>query len=602
MAASIERLRQNSLPAFDSALPAGFLPYEKFHREFALGDASTETINPITSTLSQTMHRDLDEGLRLLLAVDHTVLEGYEQFIPSIEKLAPDIAQKLAAGGKIFLVGSGSSGRVAVDIAAKCNQAFPQHASLIHGVIAGGDSAMVRAKEGFEDSIQNGEEALKDVHLGSSDTVFLISASGSASFNVGCGHYSAEKGAKVYYFYNSTFIPSRTQELFDRTHNPVIPLQLDTGPQAITGSTRLQAASLAEACLGGLLASASYCALGNDERAHNFPIELVEKLQIGMALVEQQLKSIGWFAEKQKEIFSDPRSNFRELGDHSNQGYVTLLASEDSIREVLIDATETSPTFSTNPIRREHELSRKRAEFRAYLVGEETNLKAWRALLGREIHFEDLTDVQSFILSTQEDGINAYERRPTGRGNFLMGVAKIDETQSISETLLSHLKNADGETGLLLICRSQLTELQKEPLKGFTGNCIFIENVPHDPLGIAETIVTKQTLNLISNASMVLMNKVLGNRMIDVRASNRKLIDRSMRLIKEIWNGDYSLTDEQLYHLVAHVGTLKEDYEERGIYTPSVVKIILAMLALNKTHEQFQEVLDYLRENQEKIE
>jgi hypothetical protein len=104
---------------------------------------------------------------------------------------------------------------------------------------------------------------------------------------------------------------------------------------------------------------------------------------------------------------------------------------------------------------------------------------------------------------------------------------------------------------------------------------------------------------------MVLMNKVHGNQMIDVQASNRKLIDRCMRLIKGIWSEYQSvmdLTDKELYHYVAHVSAIKKKYEARGTYTPSVVKIVLAMLALKKTPEQFQEVIDYLREKQERVD
>lgn len=104
---------------------------------------------------------------------------------------------------------------------------------------------------------------------------------------------------------------------------------------------------------------------------------------------------------------------------------------------------------------------------------------------------------------------------------------------------------------------------------------------------------------------MVLMNKVHGNQMIDVRASNKKLIDRCMRLIKDIW-AEYQpgqqLDDKFLYHYVAHVSAMKKSYEENGIYTPSVVKIVLAMLALKKTPGNFQEVIEYLAEKQERID
>lgn len=106
---------------------------------------------------------------------------------------------------------------------------------------------------------------------------------------------------------------------------------------------------------------------------------------------------------------------------------------------------------------------------------------------------------------------------------------------------------------------------------------------------------------------MILTGKVHGNRMIDLRASNQKLIDRSLRLIKEIW-GDFQrpmpLSDKELYHYIAHVCALKKSYTSLGIYTPSVIKIVLGLLYLEKkpVPRQFQEVLDFLADRQERLD
>ena len=104
---------------------------------------------------------------------------------------------------------------------------------------------------------------------------------------------------------------------------------------------------------------------------------------------------------------------------------------------------------------------------------------------------------------------------------------------------------------------------------------------------------------------MILTNKVHGNQMIDVRASNNKLIDRCIRLTKEIWSeyrSDPVPSDKILYHYIAHVNALKKSYEKKGIYTPSVVKIMLAMLSLNKTPDDFQEIIDRLEKEQESVD
>src|SRR5579883_440500 len=86
------------------ALPKGFLPFEEFEKEFALGSTSTEQLHPATKQLSQIMHKSVVEGMELLLKVDEQVVNGLQSFIPTIETLAPRFAEKLGQGGRIFLI------------------------------------------------------------------------------------------------------------------------------------------------------------------------------------------------------------------------------------------------------------------------------------------------------------------------------------------------------------------------------------------------------------------------------------------------------------------------------------------------------------------
>lgn len=604
------RMLENQVPVSTSDLmnlPTGFLDFPTFKEKFSLGGASTERICEITKSLSQSCYRNSIEGLKLLSAVDDHVIQGLEDFNPIIHELAPLFADKIERGGRVFLVGSGSSGRVALDLAAKCKQAFLGLGCQVQGIIAGGDTALIRAKEGFEDSEKDGEKAMAELNLTPNDIVVLISASGSASFNVGCGHYAANEQTQGYYFYNSSEIPLRTQGLFKRILNFLIPLCVDIGPQAIAGSTRLQGATLAEVCLGSLLERSLSIASKQENTDVPFVEKLIENLKSVQKMIGENLEKINAFAQKEVEIFSDPRSNFRRLMDVSSRGYVTFLASKDSIRETLFDATETSPTFSTNPIRRENESGKKRAEFRAYYVGAESEEEAWKYTLGHE----NFKFSGEFILSAATEGNNSpnsFKNRPKGKGNLTIGVASLCESGAIADDLKKGLLTAQdegGEIGLIVTCRGSLSEEQRKELDAMGGLLLVMENVPDDPMGITDTILKKQVLNLISNLSMVLMNKVLGNQMIDVRASNNKLIDRVMRLIKDIWsqfNPALLISDDVLYHYVANVCEQKKDFENKGIYTPSVVKIVLAMLSEKKTPESFQEIVDLLSDRDERID
>ena len=201
-------------------------------------------------------------------------------------------------------------------------------------------------------------------------------------------------------------------------NNSITPLCVDIGPQAITGSTRLQAASLAEACLGSLLTSALYLCNDLESSTTAFPLSLSRNIQNGMELLECHLDDVAKFAKIESEIFSHRDSNFRQMRDISDRGYVTILSKKDSAREVLIDATELPPTYATSLIRKEGEAYRKRPEFQSYLFGAGNNATAWKVLLGRDINPRDVRDAEAFLLAKEENGINSHARRPTGAGNF----------------------------------------------------------------------------------------------------------------------------------------------------------------------------------------
>lgn len=590
-------------------LPPDWMPFEKFRSEFNLEATSTEHLHPNTLNLSQKMHFDsISAGLEQLVSVDETVIGGMNVFEEMISTNATAFSDKLKSGGRIFLVGCGSSGRVAIDLAAKCNAAFPEFTDKVIGVIAGGDSAMLRAKEGFEDSEDQGKRALEKFNVGINDSVILISASGSASFNVGSGDLAADCGADVYYFYNSESIPQRTQDLFERARNKVQALCVDIGPQAISGSTRLQAATFAEAGLGALVVSALLLANGKKEEAGAYTHELIDNMIKIIALIRENLDKIANFVVCEHHVFSDPRSNFRKLSDETKQGLVTFVSSDDCLRELLTDTTETSPTFSTNPPEKVNEVEKKRAEFRAYLLGGESNEDAWKTLLGREINPADVADTNEFLLSSDASGVGSYKERTQYSGNMLIGVAKMGSEEDFPVELITELELtqlAGLRTGLILLCRGVLTNEQRKIVNTAGNVVLVIENVPTDKVGLSETLLLKQILNLISNGSMVMMNKVHGNRMIDVRASNKKLIDRCIRLIKSIWSDfhpDSKLDNEQLYNFIAHVDAKKKNAFSYCSYTPSVVKIVLAMLALNMTPDDFSKVVKKLYDHYENID
>lgn len=563
-------------------LPPSYPNFDSFIKGFSLGKIVTEKQNPITLNLSAVAKKDLIEGLGLLLRVDEGVVQGFIEFSPLVAEISKELQEKMSQGGSVFFVGCGSSGRVALDLAARSED------PRVIGVIAGGDSAFVKALEGFEDSSEKGAQALKKYFIRANDTVFLISASGSATFNVGSGHAAANAGAKVYYFFNSKEVLDvtnesldRTRALFERKVNPVIPLCVDIGPQAITGSTRLQAASLAMG-LGALF-----------DPNENFS----KKLNEANALIRTHLTDIAAFVKREVEVLGSPTSNFRRCRDETNQGYVTLVGSKRTIRPALVDTTEIPPTFSTNPPR-ERGQTTKLPEFAAYLFTSDeicNNVQAWETLLGREAAPEFLENMKKYTLGIDVSEGDSFEKRPKGKGNFVFGVEILRVNERISKEWLEYLGKEDG---MIVLCEGELHPDDRALLSDL--HTIIYENVPQDRQHMIETILLKQTLNLISNGTMILLNKVVGNLMVDVRASNLKLVNRCMRQIQQIWNEP--LDKKWLYYVVASMYEKKKVYDAMPNYSPSIVILVLAMLAMNKTPEDFEEIVAELATRKEDVE
>ncbi len=586
----------NPLKERGAVIPSSFLPFEEFKAKFSLGETSTEKENVNTRHLSTVLSEDRGKGLSLLLAEEVNVIEGFKKFAPQLDQLAPELAERAKQGGRIIFIGVGSSGRLGLDLAAKVTSHCP--ALKCVGILGGGDGALIQAREGFEDSLAEGKTSAQKMAITALDTVFLISASGSASFNAGFGHEAANQGAKVFYFYNSQEVPTRTKELFTRINNPVIPLLLDIGPQAILGSTRLQGYSIGRVCLGYLLGQTLFHFENREDWGHYSSVALVHKLELALKNIDSQLDNLIRIIEEEYRVFSSPESNFRRARDMTSEGYVTLLGTASSLREELIDSVETSPTFFLNPRKREREDKKRRAEYQAYLVGESDNVKAWKTVLGRDPYFpEDWKEVDDFILAAEMDGKESFQNRPHGPGNFVLGVDVLHRGQTLSPQLVESLhkvKQAGGGTALLILSEDQLSVPED------LADIISVVQQEDDPLGIIFSQLLKWQLNLISNGTMILMGKVSGNRMIDLRTSNNKLIDRCMRLIHEQWSlhhPDEPLDDRKLYEMIIDVYTKQKGNQEQGEYTPSTLKLVLAMLEKRSSFEEATHLLREIGEN-----
>jgi N-acetylmuramic acid 6-phosphate (MurNAc-6-P) etherase len=516
----------------------------------SLGGLTTEQSHPTTAELSKTMRSNIVEGLRLLHLVDQGVVSAFDYFVAKhYPEMRADFMNAVLHNKKCYLVGAGSSGRVAIDLAAR--DVF----KTVVDVMAGGDSALIRAREGFEDSQEDGQRAMEAFDLGPNDMVVLISASGSALFNIGAGIAARKKDAKVYYFCNSKTLPAETTTFI--TDYGVTPVVVDNGPQAITGSTRLQAATLALLCLGIV------CLDQN-------PVNVREHFITGNEVIAKNLEAIAHIVEAEAAVFSAPAANFNKVTDETDQGYVTSLATKEYARSVTIDSVEIPPTFCTNPPCRNYSEKKRRPEYESFVIGAASEGAAWKILLGRDISPRDTEAVREFSI-----GPDGFRRRPKGAGNLVIGVAG-DEYKKLLPAL--NQAQTDGARTALIVLSSRA--IDKEAVTGI-NHPVFLEHVPNDERGLNLAIILKQVLNMISNGTMVMMGRVDGNSMIACNATNNKLVDRASRLVSACFEQrklTCSLEKHALEVLIKQIVQGKKRLEERGMGTPPPVTIAVTMI------------------------
>lgn len=202
--------------------------------------------------------RDIDklpvlEALELINREDAKVAAAVQAALPDIARAVAMIVAALAAGGRLFYVGAGTSGRLGMLDAAECVPTFSAPPELVQGVIAGGAEAMLRSIEGAEDDPAAAADDLRARHVSSADVVCGIAASGRTPYVIGALNFARSIGA-------------RSIAVACNHDSPVaaladIAISVDVGPEVIAGSTRLKAGS-AQKMILNMLSTASMIGLG----------------------------------------------------------------------------------------------------------------------------------------------------------------------------------------------------------------------------------------------------------------------------------------------------------------------------------------------------
>lgn len=234
---------------------------------------------------------------------DRTVPEAVAKAIPAIESVVEQIVKRMEAGGRLFYIGAGTSGRLGIVDASECPPTFGVEHGLVIGLIAGGDAAIRKAVEFAEDDVQQGWKDLQAHHISSKDFVIGIAASGTTPYVVGALDQCRENGIGTACITCNFGSPVAKAAQF--------PIEVVVGPEVVTGSTRLKSGTAQKLVLN-MISTSVMIRLGKVK---------------GSKMVDMQLSN-------EKLVERGTRMIMEELGLEADEAKALLLR-EGSVRKAI---------------------------------------------------------------------------------------------------------------------------------------------------------------------------------------------------------------------------------------------------------------------------
>jgi N-acetylmuramic acid 6-phosphate etherase len=186
--------------------------------------------------LPESMNLDamsVEEAVAMMNAQDMKAVQAVAAVNSDVAAAIRIVVAQLKKGGRLMYFGAGTSGRLGVLDASECPPTFRTDPEMVQGIIAGGMEAMFKAKEGAEDSAEGGAATVDEKNVGPNDVVMGIAAGGTTPYVHGALRRAAERGAKTIFL--SCVQPVTNEPKVDVVVRPL------TGPEVVTGSTRLKA-------------------------------------------------------------------------------------------------------------------------------------------------------------------------------------------------------------------------------------------------------------------------------------------------------------------------------------------------------------------------
>ena len=215
-----------------------------------LAKLSTEQRNPKTMNLDVMTPLEIAQVMN---SEDSNVVAAIKEVLPEISRAIELATESLKKGGRIIYLGAGTSGRLGVLDAAECPPTFGVSPDMVVGLIAGGSSAFIKAVEGAEDSTTLCAEELKAINLSSKDIVIGLAASGRTPYVVHGLKYANSVGCETV-----AIACTKNSEIGKEAKLAIEPV---TGPEVLTGSTRLKAGT-AQKLILNMISTGSMVGIG----------------------------------------------------------------------------------------------------------------------------------------------------------------------------------------------------------------------------------------------------------------------------------------------------------------------------------------------------
>ncbi len=562
-----------------------FLENEK---QFHLGVIPTEQSNPLTKNLSATIAKDTAKGVKTILSADKYIAKvAGDQFkTPEFEAFVADIKRCMDERRKVVFSSVGASGRMAIqmDGAWRCFwqglvDKIPAHrfeflemAEVVSSFTTGGDRALVRSVENFEDYMTFGAKQVDEAEMTKGDVLVALSECGlSASIN-GSAVRGYELGIKTYYLHcNPENILrkhlDRARAVFEcideyqankakgiDNGKYIVKIPLVVGNMAVSGSTRMQVTTVELLAAGAALEVAANRWL--QENLTEQELAVINKEVITLDQYAEAFVSLNKQLSSGKALKGLAKAVDFEVETYNNKGLVTYI-THDYLLDIMTDTTERQPTFTLPPFKKYADTTSEVSW--AYIKDPlYPNEVAWQQLFRRPIKGLEWSVEDYIEMKASQDIINnpplvsglevldyniGYEDDPSRYSRKVSNLVLIDVNGSATpEVVAWYKKELVKYSGGVVIRFGQI------PAEKISENEIRIPiELPRTCTDILYHLLVKVAFNCLSTGTMAKMGRVFGNWMVQVLPTNKKLIDRSTRIIASLAQIPYEQANQEFF-------------------------------------------------------